>query len=91
MILMLLAGTSAAYAADDGYASSYTYNYDYWGDIRESPDAYRVASVVRSAELGLDVAMKRPQSLYAREDMLYVCDTGNNRILSFAATATSSS
>ncbi len=81
MIIMLLSGVTAAYAADDGYASSYTYNYDYWGDIRESPDAYRVASVVRSAELGLDVAMKRPQSLYARDDMLYVCDTGNNRIL----------
>ena len=81
MILMLLAGTTAAYAADDGYPSSYTYNYDYWGDVRESPDAYRVENVLYSAELGLEVAMRKPQSLFVRGEDLYVCDTGNNRIL----------
>ncbi len=81
MIIMLLAGASAAYAADDGYASSYTYNYDYWGDIRESPDAYRVQQVIFSSDLGLDVSMRKPQSLFVQGDSLYVCDTGNNRIL----------
>ncbi len=81
MILMLLAGTTAAYAADDGYPSSYTYNYDYWGDVRESPDAYRVENVIYSADLGLEVSMKKPQSLFVRGEDIYVCDTGNNRIL----------
>lgn len=81
MILMLLSGVTAAYAADDGYPSSYTYNYDYWGDVRESPDAYRVDQVLFSSSLGLEVAMKKPQSLYVRNQDLYVCDTGNNRIL----------
>ncbi len=89
MILMLLAGVTAAYAADDGYPSSYTYNYDYWGDIRESPDAYRVQDVVFNAELGLDVPMRKPQSLFVQGDQLYVCDTGNNRILQLERTANS--
>ena len=67
--------------ADDGYSSSYTYNYDYWGDLRESPDAYRVDRVIYSKMLGLETPMRRPQSLFAKENDLYVCDTGNNRIL----------
>lgn len=89
MILMLLAGVTAAYAADDGYPSSYTYNYDYWGDVRESPDAYRVQDVVFNTELGLDVPMRKPQSLFVQGEHLYVCDTGNNRILQLERTANS--
>ncbi len=73
--------TAAVAAADDGYTSSYTYNYDYWGEIRESPDAYRVDQVLYSTTLGLETAMRRPQSLYARDNHLYICDTGNNRII----------
>ena len=67
--------------ADDGVSSTYTYNYDYWGGLRESPDAYRVDQVLYSATLGLETAMRRPQSLYVKDDDLYICDTGNNRIL----------
>lgn len=81
LIIMMLAGFSSAYAADEGYPTSYTYNYDYWSDIRESPDAYRVDQVLYSTQLKLDVAMRNPQSLYVRNNDLYVCDTGNNRIL----------
>ena len=36
-VLMMIASLGTAFAADDGYASTYTYNYDYWSDIRESP------------------------------------------------------
>ena len=86
MILMLLAGMTPAFAADDGYPSSYTYNYDYWGDVRESPDAYRVDQVIYSSSLGLETAMRKPQSLFVRGQDLYVCDTGNNRLLQIRAT-----
>ncbi len=79
--LLLITSLSSAMAADDGYASTYTYNYDYWQDYRESPDAYRVNQVIYSQDLGLEVSMRRPQSLFVQGDMLYVCDTGNNRIL----------
>ena len=78
---LLLLPMSAALAVDDGYSSTYTYNYDYWSDLRESPDAYRVDQTVYSVTLGLDVPMRRPQSLYTHGEDLYVCDTGNNRIL----------
>lgn len=79
MLLAISCGT--AFAADDGYASTYTYNYDYWSDIRESPDVYRVSDIIYSGELGLDVTMKKPQSLFVQGNDLYVVDTGNNRIL----------
>ncbi len=81
VMLLVLSSFGGVSAEEDGYGTSYTYNYDYWGDLRESPDAYRVEQVIYSATLGLEVPMNRPQSLFVQGDMLYVCDTGNNRIL----------
>ena len=82
-VLMLLS-FSAAYA-DDGFSTSYTYTYDYWEDDQQSPDAYRVATVIDSMSLGLDklegVRIKKPQSLFVRDNTLYIADTFNNRIL----------
>ncbi len=60
---------------------SYCYNYDYWGDVQYSPDAYTVCKVFTSAELGLDVNLKSPQGLTIVGDLIYICDTGNNRII----------
>ena len=72
-------------AAEDGFSTSYTYTYDYWEDVQESPDAYRVATVIDSMTLGMDKLdnrrLTRAQSLFAIGDTLYICDTGNNRIL----------
>ncbi len=73
--------TGPAVAAEDGFSSTYTYNYDYWGDIRESPDAYRVEDVIYSTTLNLETPMRKPQSLYVRDQDIYIADTGNNRIL----------
>lgn len=81
LTVFMFASMNTAQAVDDAYPSTYTYNYDYWSDIRESPDAYRVADVIYSGDLGLDVAMKKPQSLFVRNNDIYVADTGNNRIL----------
>ncbi len=71
--------------ARDGFSTSYTYNYDYWGDVQMSPDAYRVTQVIDSVSLGLDglggVRISRPQSLFVRGEDLYIADTNNNRIL----------
>lgn len=71
--------------AHDGFSTSYTYNYDYWGDVQMSPDAYRVTTVLDSVTLGMDALdgkrISRPQSLFVRNDDLYIVDTGNNRIL----------
>ena len=78
---MLLLPLTLAFAADDGYSSTYTYNYDYWNEMHESPDAYRVTDTIYSGTLGLETAMRRPQSLFVQGNDLYVVDTGNNRIL----------
>ena len=77
---VMFAGTSiSTYAMD----RSYTYNYDWWGDVQDSPDFYTVCKVFGTADLGLDTAMKAPESMFAIDDRLFVCDTGNNRIIEF--------
>ena len=59
----------------------YTYNYDYWDDIQYSPDAYSVVGVYTATELGLDLKLNAPQGMYTTDNMIYICDTGNNRII----------
>ncbi|MBR3333066.1 MAG: hypothetical protein IKG23_02140 [Clostridia bacterium] len=87
LVLAMLLSVGAALADDsfnlnkDGYSTSYTYGYDYWGDVQESPDAYRVKTVLDSVSLGLDVSISKPQSLYVRDNDLYIADTLNNRII----------
>lgn len=75
---------TAAYAAEKGY----TYNYDFWGDVQYSPDAYSAAGVFTSAELDLETKMKDPQNIYTHGNTVYICDTGNNRILELERTDT---
>ena len=78
---LVLVTLCPAALATEASAYTYTYNYDYWGELRESPDVYRVEAVFNARSLGLDVPLRAPQSLFVRGDDLYVCDTGNNRIL----------
>ncbi len=81
LALIIFLVPQGALAVDDGAAGVYTYNFDYWGEIMESPDAYRVEEVISSASLDLEVPMNFPQSLFAIGNKLYVVDRGNNRIL----------
>ena len=90
LCLMLILPAAVSFADDsnnlnrDGYSTSYTYGYDYWEDVQESPDAYRVKTVIDSNTLGLDEKtgkLNKPQSLYVRNNDLYIVDTYNNRIL----------
>ena len=91
MILMLLTAAFAGCADDsnsmkeDGFSTSYSYNYDYWGDVQMTPDPYRVLTVIDSSSLGLEqldnLSINNPQGMFARNRDVYVADTGNNRIL----------
>ena len=60
LILLMLLSLSPAMAdvsysmKDDGFSTSYSYIYDYWGDEQECPDPYRVSAVIDSMTLGLD-------------------------------------
>lgn len=75
--LWIVAASVMQVCAEEGY----TYNYDYWGDVQYSPDAYAVAGVYTAADLGLDMQLSSPSGMYVHGSMIYICDTGNNRIL----------
>ncbi len=85
MCCMAILLISVPAIADDGFSTSYTYTYDYWEEIQESPDAYRVETVINSMTLGLDalenIRIKNPQSLFVKDNDIFICDTGNNRII----------
>lgn len=76
--VMLIGSSMTAWASND---SSYTYNYDYWGDVQDSPDAYTVSGVYTSVDLGLDKNLSQPQGMFVYDNLIYICDTGNNRIV----------
>lgn len=76
--VMLVGSSLAVYASDNG---SYSYNYDYWGDVQDSPDAYTVQEVYTSADLGLEKNLASPQGMFVYDNLVYICDTGNNRIV----------
>ena len=75
--VVTLAGSNMVVHADEGY----TYGYDYWGDVQYSPDVYKTISVYTDVELGLDKKLNAPQGLFVVGQFIYLCDTGNNRIL----------
>ena len=52
--------------------SSYSYNYDYWGDVQDAPSSYAVCRVFTSSDLGLDVNMKNPSGLTVVGDLVYI-------------------
>ena len=81
----VLAGSPMAVCAME---RSYTYNYDWWGDVQDSPDAYEVCNVYTSADFGLDVQLRNPEGMFVKGNMLYICDTGNNRIVEMERVST---
>jgi sugar lactone lactonase YvrE len=60
--------------------SNYTYNYAFNGDTMASPDPYRAADYLLGTRFGIG-AFRDPQGLIIRENRIYICDTGNNRIV----------
>jgi len=60
--------------------TNYTYNYDFWNEQVASPDAYRVGAYILGTTLGVG-HFRDPQGLYIRDNRIYICDSGNNRII----------
>lgn len=58
----------------------YTYTYDYWGIERESPNAYEARELITGGEFGIG-DFSDPQGIFVRDNFIYICDTGNNRIV----------
>lgn len=87
-LIMVLILPVSAYA--ETHEHGYTYNYDYWGDVQDCPDFYTVSRVFTSSDLGLDVQMKGPQGMFAYGNFIYICDSGNNRIIELEKTGETS-
>ncbi|MCL2215222.1 MAG: hypothetical protein FWC06_08460, partial [Treponema sp.] len=77
--LLLLAFSFAAVPVFS-VPSNYTYNYDFWREQVASPDAYRVGAYILGSALGIG-HFRDPQGLFIRGNRIYVCDSGNNRIV----------
>jgi len=60
--------------------TNYTYNYDFWNEQVASPDAYRVGAYILGTTLGVG-HFRDPQGLFIRGNRIYICDSGNNRII----------
>jgi len=60
--------------------TNYTYNYDFWNEQVASPDAYRVGAYILGTTIGTG-NFREPQGLFIRENRIYICDSGNNRIV----------
>lgn len=80
--LLIAVSSSVTVQAEEGY----TYNYDWWGDEQYSPDAYSVVDVFTYKDMGLEQQLSTPSGLYVQGSMVYICDTGNNRIVQLERT-----
>jgi DNA-binding beta-propeller fold protein YncE len=60
--------------------TNYTYNYDFWLEQVASPDAYRVSEYILGTTLGVG-HLRDPQGVFIRDNRIYICDSGNDRIL----------
>lgn len=56
-----------------------TYCYDWWGEDVLQPHAYLYAESYEGSRFGTE--LKTPQDLFFRDGLIYIADTGNNRIL----------
>lgn len=85
LVAMVFATSSLSVLAS---GETYTYNYDYWGDVQNSPDPYTVTNVYTASSFGLDINFRSPQGMFVKGNMVYICDTGNNRIVQLERTGT---
>jgi DNA-binding beta-propeller fold protein YncE len=70
----------APYSLLHAEPTNYTYNYDFWDEQVASPDAYRVSAYILGSSLGVG-QFRDPQGLFVKDNRVYICDSGNNRII----------
>ncbi len=76
---LVLAGVSTTYEQAYADVPYDTYSYNYWGDDVLQPHAYLYTETLTAAAFGSSLSY--PEDLFIHEDVLYVADTGNSRIL----------
>lgn len=82
LLLITVLGPVSKASAENTNSNFYTYSYDYFGDEMHSPNAYTADSVLFGSALGEEIGnFFNPSSLYVRDNLLYIVDTGNSRIV----------
>ncbi len=76
LMCLLLSTVHTAFASD-----WYSYTYNFWGEEVESPDAYSVTNVLYGTNWEEVGAFKNPEGIFTVGDSVFICDTGNNRIV----------
>ena len=79
LMLLIIALGPASYVSADTL-NFYTYSFDFFGNELESPDAYTAEDLLLGSHLGIGDFMN-PSSLYVRDNLIYIVDSGNNRIV----------
>lgn len=74
--LSVLAGSVITASAQVPYDS---YSFNFWGEEVLQPHAYLYEQTLTSRDFGLSLSF--PEDMCIHEDILYVADTGNSRIL----------
>lgn len=70
-----------------GTEQSYSYNYDLEENALPAPDPYEVRYRIEVSDY-VQGRLKAPSGMFVRGNMLYICDTGNSRILQLQMTET---
>lgn len=79
IIIMTVLLPFSVFAEDFPYETMNSYTYDYWGEGVISPDCYTVEKISSKNDT---TQFNGPSDLFiANNGMLYVVDTGNNRIV----------
>lgn len=78
LVLILPVLPVMSLAAEQG--SGYAYVYDSYGAAQESPSPYESAYRIDVSQFGVG-ALRSATGVYVKNDDLYICDGGNNRIL----------
>ncbi len=78
LLLLMIMEPLTAYASEVPYD---TYNYDYWDKVVFTPAAYVPDNSISGVSLGT-TAFSNPQDIFVAQDgLVYLADTGNNRVL----------
>lgn len=81
LVMCMLMFSSVVVPVKAATDETYTYFYDVWDEVQNTPDAYTVSKSITSSDLGLDKDLRNPLGLTCHGNYVYICDTGNNRIV----------
>lgn len=80
LCLLLVISLLTVQAGAVGEAQSYSYHYDQYCNPLPAPSPYQTRYRIDPADLGAG-KLRAATGMFVRDDMLYLCDTGNDRVL----------